>query len=108
MDVESNTKMKQYRITTEHLNQDSPDDCYLAPDDPIHELKALSGLGGLGGEARLHEYKASQLSYGETFGQAGMEKSRIMREQNIRPGDAEWFKLWFSRTYMTGEKQTGK
>lgn len=100
--------MKQYRITTEHLNQTSEDDCYLAPDDPIHELKALAGLGGLGGEARLHEYKASQLSYGETFGQAGMEKSRIMREKNIRPGDAEWFRLWFSLPYMTGEKQTGK
>jgi hypothetical protein len=100
--------MKQYRITTQDLIQDSDDDCYLAPDDPIHEMKALAGLGGLGGEARLHEYKASQLSYGETFGQSGMEKSRIMKEKNIRPGDAEWFKLWFSRPYWTGEKQTGK
>jgi hypothetical protein len=32
--------MKQYRITSENLNQDSGDDCYLAPEDPIHELKA--------------------------------------------------------------------
>ena len=59
--------MKQYRVTAADLNQDSPDDAYLAPDDPIHELKALSGLGG---EARLHEYRAKQ-SYGESFGQAG-------------------------------------
>ena len=100
--------MKQYRITSKDLNQDSDEDCYLAPDDPIHELKALAGLGGLGGQARLHEYKASQSSYGESFGEAGMEKSRIMKEKNIRPGDAEWFKLWFSLPYMTGEKQTGK
>jgi hypothetical protein len=96
--------MKQYKITAADLNQDSPDDAYLAPDDPIHELKALSGLGGLGGAARLHEYRAGQNSYGETFGQAGQEKTNIMRKHNIRPGDAEWFKLWFSLPYMTGEK----
>jgi hypothetical protein len=96
--------MKQYRITAADLNQNSTDDCYLAPNDPIHELKALSGLGGLGGKARLQEYRASQQSYGETFGQAGQEKSDIMRKNNIRPGDPEWFKLWFSLPYMTGEK----
>jgi hypothetical protein len=96
--------MKQYKITAADLNQDSPDDAYLAPDDPIHELKALSGLGGLGGAARLHEYRAGQNSYGETFGQAGQEKADLMRKHNIRPGDAEWFKLWFSLPYMTGEK----
>jgi hypothetical protein len=96
--------MKQYRITAADLNQNSTDDCYLDPNDPIHELKALSGLGGLGGKARLQEYRASQQSYGETFGQAGKEKSDIMRKNNIRPGDPEWFKLWFSLPYMTGEK----
>ena len=96
--------MKQYRITAQDLNQDSPDDAYLAPDDPIHELKALSGLGGLGGTARLQEYRASQNSYGKSFGQAGQEKADAMRKHNIRPGDAEWFKLWFSLPYMTGEK----
>jgi len=74
--------MKQYKITAADLNQDSPDDAYLSPDDPIHEIKALAGLGGLGGVARLHEYRASQTSY----------------------GDPEWFKLWFSLPYMTGEK----
>lgn len=96
--------MKQYKITSADLNQSSPDDAYLAPDDPIHELKALSGLGGLGGEARLHEYRAQQTSYGKTFGQAGQEKSNLMQEHNIKPGTPEWFKLWFSLPYMTGEK----
>ena len=43
-------------------------------------------------------------SYGETFGQAGKEKTKIMRKHNIKPGDEEWFKLWFSLPYMTGEK----
>ena len=52
--------MKQYRITTDNLNQSSEDDCYLAPEDPIHELKAIQHLAGLGGDARLHELRANQ------------------------------------------------
>jgi hypothetical protein len=91
--------MKQYRITSENLNQDSGDDCYLAPEDPIHELKALQDLAGSGADARLHERKGSNISI------TGNENGRIQREQNIRPGTPEWFKLWFSLPYMTGEKK---
>ena len=93
--------MKQYRITAQDLIQDSPDDCYLAPTDPIQELKVLSGLGGLGGEARLHEYRASQ---GSNISVTGDSKGDLMRKHNIKPGTDEWFKLWFSRPYLTGEK----
>ena len=93
--------MKQYRITHKDLSQDSDEDCYLAPNDPIHELKALAGLGGLGGEARLHEYRANQ---GSNISVTGMEKSDLMKQHDIRPGTPEWFKLWFSLPYLTGEK----
>lgn len=91
--------MKQYRITTEHLNQDSTDDCYLDPTDPIHELKALQHLAGLGAEAKLQEMRGINISV------TGSENGRIQREQNIKPGTPEWFKLWFSLPYMTGEKK---
>jgi hypothetical protein len=94
--------MKQYRITTQDLNQDSADDCYLDPKDPVQELKILSGMGGLGGEARLHEYRVNQ---GSNISVTGNENGRIQREQNIQPGTPEWFKLWFSLPYMTGEKK---
>jgi hypothetical protein len=94
--------MKQYRITTQDLNQDSADDCYLDPTDPVQELKILSGMGGLGGEARLHEYRVNQ---GSNISVTGNETGRIQREQNIQPGTPEWFKLWFSLPYMTGEKK---
>lgn len=97
--------MKQYKITTEHLNQDTDEDCYLAPEDPIHELKALAGLGGLGGEARLHEYRANQ---GSNISVTGDSKGELMKKHNIKPGTPEWFKLWFSLPYMTGEKPVGK
>jgi hypothetical protein len=94
--------MKQYRITTQDLNQSADDDCYLDPNDPIHELKALAGLGGLGGEARLHEYRAS---LGSNISVTGDNNGEIQRKNNIKPGTPEWFKLWFSLPYMTGEKK---
>jgi hypothetical protein len=97
--------MRQYRVTTADLNQDSDEDCYLAPDDPVHELKALAGLGGLGGQARLHEYRANQ---GSNISVTGDNKGELMKQHNIKPGTPEWFKLWFSLPYMTGEKPVGK
>jgi hypothetical protein len=93
--------MKQYRITSANINQSSNDDCYLSPDDPIHELKAIQHLAGLGGEARLHELRANQ---GSNISVTGNSKGELMRKHNIKPGTDEWFKLWFSRPYLTGEK----
>jgi hypothetical protein len=91
--------MKQYRITTDHIPQDNPDDCYLDPADPIHELKIVQYLAGLGGEARLHEYRAhtQAVDQGSNISVTGTEKSKIMRDNGIKPGDPEWFRLWFSR-----------
>ena len=97
--------MKQYRITTEHLNQDSSEDCYLAPDDPINELKAIQHLAGLGADARLHELRASK---GSNISVTGNNKGELMRKHNIKPGTKEWFQLWFSKPYLTGEKPVGK
>lgn len=97
--------MKQYKITTDNIPQDSNEDAYLSPEDPIHELKIVQYLAGLGGEARLQEYRASQsqLNQGSNITVTAAENARIMREQNIRPGTPEWFRLWFSRPYLTGE-----
>jgi len=97
--------MKQYRITTEHLNQDSPDDCYLDPNDPVHELKALQHLAGLGSTVKLQEYRGLQ---GSNISGTGDSKGALMKKHNIKPGTPEWFQLWFSLPYMTGEKPVGK
>jgi hypothetical protein len=94
--------MKQYNITSENLNQESSDDCYLDPSDPIHEIKSIQYLAGLGHTARLHEYKGMQ---GSNISATGMSNQELEREHNIKPGTPEWFKLWFSLPYMTGEKK---
>jgi hypothetical protein len=91
--------MKQYRITKDNILQDSPNDCYLSPDDPIHELKIASYLGGLGSEQRLQEYKAQQLEINNNTVKdgfiSGNDKSRYMKEYNIKPGTPAWFELWY-------------
>jgi hypothetical protein len=102
--------MKQYKITTDNIPQDSPDDAYLAPDDPIHELKVIQYLAGLGGQVRLQEYRAHQneINKGSNITVTAMEKVKLMKENDIRPGTPEWFRLWFSRPYLTREKPIGK
>ena len=84
--------IKQFRVTTADLNPASENDCYLSPDDPIHQLMGVSQLGGLGSEAALAQYRQLQLPKVE-----GSDKGQIAREQNIKPGTQEWFKHWFGK-----------
>lgn len=91
--------MKQFRITKSDILQDSPDDCYLSPDDPIHELKIASYLGGLGSEQRLQEYKAKQREINNNTNKdgfmSGNDKAEYMKKYNIKPGTPAWFELWY-------------
>ena len=84
--------MKQYRITAQDINPSTDDDCYLAPDDPIHALMPASMMGGLGSAEALAQYNNIGLPTIEINNNA-----EIMREQNIKPGTEAWFKLWFGR-----------
>jgi hypothetical protein len=84
--------MKQYRITASDIVPQEDNDAYLAPEDPVHELKAASALGGLGGMERLMDYRAQQRTP-----VVGSNKGQIQREQGIKPGTEEWFKLWFGQ-----------
>ena len=93
--------MKQYKITTEHLNQDSPDDCVLDPNDPINEIKRMKELAGLG-------YSLYKVDETLNISHTGMENQKLEKKHNIKPGTPEWFQLWFSKPYLTGEKKIGK
>jgi hypothetical protein len=45
---------------------------------------------------------------GSNISVTGTEKTRLERELNIRPGDPEWFQLWFSLPkFMNGERAVG-
>ena len=65
----------------------------------IDELKKLAGVNEFKGYA---PYEGSNISI------TGTEKAKIQRKQNIRPGDKEWFQLWFSKPFLTGEQFRGR
>lgn len=63
----------------------------------LTELKKLAGLSN-----------TNQINIGSNVSITGMEKAKLMKDNNIKPGTPEWFQLWFSRPYLTGEKPIGK
>lgn len=66
--------------------------------DSIEELKTLAGISN---RAVMQEYKGFP---GSNISVTGNEKGELMKKHDIRPGTEEWFKLWFSLPYLTGEK----
>jgi hypothetical protein len=64
--------------------------------DPIQELKILSGVCN---RPRWTEY--ADATTGSNISITGNEKAQIQRERGIKPGTDAWFRLWFSRSYLT-------
>lgn len=64
----------------------------------LAELCRLSGI-------TTPESRATRT--GSNISITGTEKAELQRRHNIEPGTPEWFQLWFSRPYLTGEKPTG-
>lgn len=64
----------------------------------LDELKKLAGINEFKG---LKPYDGSNISV------TGTEKRKIEKEKNIQPGTDDWFQLWFSRPYLTGERVPG-
>ena len=64
----------------------------------MDELDRMKLLAGIGNKPNWTAYEGINVSI------TGTEKAQLQRENNIQPGSQEWFKLWFSRPYLTGEK----
>ena len=60
------------------------------------ELKRLAGVG-VYSNSNLPTLAGSNISI------TGNEKAQLMKKHNIQPGTQEWFALWFSKPYLTGE-----
>lgn len=63
--------------------------------DELDYIKKLAGV---------NEFKGYQEYTVENISQTATEIKQKEREQGIKPGDKEWFDLWFSLPYMTGNK----
>ena len=68
--------------------------------DAIEEIKQLAGV--------YQPVEEGDGSMGSNISKTANEISNIMREKNIQPGTPEWFQLWFSKPYLTGEKPYGE
>ncbi len=64
----------------------------------MDELDVLKKLAGVQQFKGWHPYDGSNISV------TGNEKGQLMKQHNIKPGTPEWFQLWFSLPYLTGEK----
>ena len=65
--------------------------------DEIYRLKYLAGITDKQGDV-IKPTDESNLSIN------GSKKGAYMRKHNVQPGTDEWFKLWFSRPKLTGER----
>jgi hypothetical protein len=67
----------------------------------MDEIQRLKTLAGIGNRAVMQEYRGFA---GSNISVTGNEKGELMKKHDIRPGTEEWFKLWFSKPYLTGEQ----
>jgi hypothetical protein len=67
----------------------------------VDEIQQLKMLAGIGNRPMMQEYKGHE---GSNISLTGNEKGQLMKQHNIKPGTDAWFKLWFSKPYLTGEK----
>lgn len=65
----------------------------------LSDLKRLAGIT---------EFRGYQLYDGSNISITGNEKQHLEKKHNIKPGTPEWFQLWFSLPYLTGEPPVGK
>ena len=65
--------------------------------DELDYIKKLAGINEFKG---FSEYKID-----ETPSETAAELKKKEKEMGLKPGDSDWFKLWFSKPYMTGAVQ---
>ena len=68
--------------------------------DALEEIKQLAGV--------YQPVEEGDGSMGSNISKTANKISNIMKEKNIQPGTPEWFQLWFSKPYLTGEKPYGE
>ena len=58
--------------------------------------------------AGVNEFKGYTEYTLENMSQTATALKQKERDENIKPGDKEWFELWFSKPYMTGHTFRGR
>lgn len=98
--------MKQYRITSENfvLPGETGDADAVMDSADLAEIKKLAGIVSISEDIPAPANTDSPSPVGSNISVTASEKRNLEKKHNIRPGTDEWFKLWFSKPYLTGEK----
>ena len=90
-----------------YKTEDLIPEAVLDENDPILDIKRLAGISLTPGlnAGSLQEYKGedSVTTTGSNTSITAMEKINYQNDNNVQPGSPEWFRLWFSKPYLTGE-----
>jgi len=73
----------------------------------IYDIGLLQKLAGVG-PYKPYTCDTQTDSMGEEMGANMQQKREYERKHDIKPGTAEWFKLYFAKTHLTGEKSMDK
>lgn len=89
---------KQYSIRAEAFEAKEPEipDAVLAESDEIFEIAKLAGIGN---QANMNAYSPDTAMRLTNPSAMANEKIQQQQANNIQPGTAEWFRLWFGQTY---------
>jgi hypothetical protein len=68
----------------------------------MDELEDIIRLAG------IREFKGYTEYTLENMSQTADEIKKLEKDKGIKPGDKEWFELWFSKPYMTGHTFRGR
>ena len=99
-------QFKQIKLTSADFYNKEPDiaEAVLAAEDPLHDMLRLAGLPPATNVLEDEEKPSGRMSpLGSNISITGMEKKQLEKEHNIKPGTDEWFRLWFSRPFLTSE-----
>jgi len=99
---------------TEHIKLTSKDfyntddlipEAVLDENDPIQDMRRLAGMEGNAGKlAEYKGYDSPTRLEGSNPSITAVEKINYQNNNNVQPGSPEWFRLWFSKPFLTGEK----
>jgi hypothetical protein len=106
--------MKQYRLSSSDFVPSAEES--LIPNAVLHdpellELHDLARMQELAGIAEGRD-KTASATFNNPSGLRSPvadanEKKQVEKERNIKPGTPEWFRLWFAKPELTGEKPVG-
>jgi hypothetical protein len=87
--------LRQIRFSTENFvpsGESGIPDAVLSPED-LAEVQRLAGIP---------QVRPVIESAAENISHTAMVRVNYMKKHNIKPGTDEWFRLWFSLPYLTG------